>query len=128
MSSSNEPAPYWRHWNDIPAEPVLPGIERRTVHGARQTLVQYVYAPGAIFPVHAHPQEQMTLVIRGQIRFDLPDDSVELGPGDIAVIPGGVPHGAAVIGDEEVETYNALAPRREQDPLRDELDPGGTNR
>jgi hypothetical protein len=32
------------------------------------------------------------------------------------VIPGGVAHGAEVIGDDEVETYNALSPRRDQSP------------
>jgi quercetin dioxygenase-like cupin family protein len=42
--------------------------------------------------------------------------SVELGPGDVAVVPGGVAHGAEVIGDDEVETYNALSPRRDQSP------------
>jgi quercetin dioxygenase-like cupin family protein len=106
-------------WDDVPAELVLPGIERRVIHGARQTMVRYLYAPGSVFPVHAHPQEQITLVIRGRIRFDLVGESVELGPGDVAIIPGDTPHGAEVVGEEEVETYNALSPRREEDPLRD---------
>jgi hypothetical protein len=30
-----------------------------------------------------------------------------------------------VVGDEEVETYNALSPRRDDSPLRDGGDPGG---
>jgi quercetin dioxygenase-like cupin family protein len=81
-------------------------------------MVRYLYAPGAVFPIHAHPQEQITLVIRGRIRFDLGGESVELGPGEVAILPGGMPHGAEVVGDEEVETYNALSPRREADPLR----------
>jgi quercetin dioxygenase-like cupin family protein len=55
--------------------------------------------------------------VRGRIRFDFDGSSVELGPGDVAVIPGGVAHGAEVIGDEEVETYNALSPRRDQSPI-----------
>ena len=32
------------------------------------------------------------------------------------VLPGGVPHGTRVVGDEPVETLNALAPRRDAGP------------
>jgi quercetin dioxygenase-like cupin family protein len=101
----------------MPAESVLPGIERRVIHGAQQSMVQYIYAPGSVFPRHAHPEEQVTLVIRGRIRFDLDGTPVELGPGEVIVIPGGTPHGAEVIGEEPVESYNALSPRRDQSPL-----------
>ena len=34
--------------------------------------------------------------------------------GGVVVIPSGAIHGARVIGDEKVETLNALAPRRTQ--------------
>jgi quercetin dioxygenase-like cupin family protein len=100
-------------WTDLPREDVLPGITRQVIHGARQTLVRYLYAPGAVFPLHAHPQEQITLVVRGRIAFDVAGTRLELGPGEVAVIPGGLPHGAAVLGDEPVETFNALSPRRD---------------
>ena len=109
--------PVTLRWSDAPLETVLPGITRRVVHGERQSMVQYLYAPGSVFPRHAHPEEQVTLVVRGRIRFEFDDRSVEMGPGEVAVIPGGVAHGATVVGNEDVETYNALAPRREQSPL-----------
>lgn len=103
-------------WDDlVPDEPV-PGVQRQIMDGTHQTVIRYVYAPGAIFPVHAHPQEQITVVVRGQIRFDVAGQRVDLGPGKVAVIPGGVAHGAAVIGTEEVETINALSPRRGDHP------------
>ena len=103
-------------WDTLPAEVVLPGVERQTVHGAQQTLVRYRYEPGAVFPVHQHPEEQITVVLSGRIVFDVGSDRVEVGPGQVVVIPGGVPHGAAVAGDEPVETVNALSPRREAGP------------
>jgi quercetin dioxygenase-like cupin family protein len=117
MSNHPFPTPQRLRWSDAPAEAVLPGIERRVVHGDLQSMVQYLYAPGSVFPRHAHPEEQITLVVRGRIRFDFDGSSVELGPGEVAVIPGGMPHGAEVIGDDEVETYNALSPRRDQSPM-----------
>jgi quercetin dioxygenase-like cupin family protein len=111
-------------WSELPAEEVLPGVERQTVHGKRQSLVRYRYAPGAVFPVHRHPEEQVTVVLSGRIVFEVEGERREVGPGEVVVIPGGVPHGAQVAGDEPVETLNALSPRRESGPLPS--DKGGT--
>lgn len=103
-------------WDAIVPELVHPGVERQVVDGDRQTLVRYVYRPGAVFPVHSHPQEQITTVLSGGIRFEVDGVPILLGPGEVAVIPAGVPHGATVVGDETVETLNALSPRRERHP------------
>ena len=103
-------------WDTLPVEAVLPGVERQTVHGARQTLVRYRYAPGSVFPVHQHPAEQITVVLSGRIVFEVGGERLEVGPGQIVVVPGGVPHGAAVAGAEPVETLNSLSPRRVAGP------------
>ena len=110
-------------WASLPAEEVLPGIQRQTVHGERQTLVRYWYAPGSVFPVHAHPEEQITAVLSGRIRFEVAGEAREVGPGEVVVIPGGVPHGAVVVGAEPVETLNALSPRRAVGPAVENLPP-----
>ncbi len=102
--------------DDVATETVGPGIQRQTVHGERQTLVRYHYAPGSIFPVHAHPEEQITIVLTGAITFEIGDQTATLGPGQIATIPGGVPHGASVAGTEPAETLNTLSPRRASAP------------
>jgi quercetin dioxygenase-like cupin family protein len=104
-------------WDSIAADEVLPGITRQVIHGERQTMVRYVYAPGSIFPVHAHPEEQITVVVSGRIAFTVDGAERELGPGGVAVIPANVPHGARVIGAETVETFNSLSPRRLANPL-----------
>lgn len=104
-------------WASIPTQDVLPGISRQVIHGDRQTMVRYVYAPGSIFPVHQHPEEQITVVVSGRIAFTVNGNRVELGPGGVAVLPGNVPHGAEVIGDVTVETFNAMSPRRSVSPL-----------
>src|SRR5688572_10094983 len=103
-------------WDDVEEEIVLPGIVRQIVHGERQTMVRYVYEPGSIFPEHAHPEEQVTLVISGTIAFEIENTRLVLGPGQVAVIPSNVPHGASVIGPDRVETFNSLSPRRDAGP------------
>src|SRR5688500_15905683 len=103
-------------WSAIPATEVYPGITRQVVDGERQSMVRYVYQPGTVFPQHHHPEEQFTLVISGQIEFTVAGDTITLQAGDSAIIPSGIAHGARVVGDQTVETYNALSPRRDQHP------------
>ena len=47
-----------------------------------------------------HPEEQITIIHSGHIRFTVDGEVVEMRTGDVAVIPGGVPHGAVVIGGQ----------------------------
>lgn len=110
-------------WADVPAETAFDGITRQTIQADRQTVVRYVYAPGSVFPEHAHAEEQVTVVLSGRIVFDVAGRRVALGPGEVAVIPSYVPHGARVEGNETVETINTLSPRRSANPFGRQ--PGG---
>lgn len=103
-------------WASLPETEVYPGISRQSIDGILQTLVRYVYQPGSVFPVHQHPQEQITTVLTGSIEFSVDGALLVLNAGDVAVIPANVPHGARVIGNAVVETFNSLSPRRETHP------------
>lgn len=103
-------------WRSLPAEEVYPGIARQILDGALQTMVRYLYQPGSEFPVHDHAQEQITVVVSGLIEFTVAGKATILSAGQAAVIPPNVPHGARVIGDQVVETFNSLSPRRESHP------------
>ncbi len=89
-------------------------------------MIRYVYQPGAVFPTHAHAEEQITVVVSGRIAFDINGARVELGPGEVAVIPPNVPHCASVIGSDLVETFNALSPRREANPTFERAQDGAS--
>ncbi|HEY3107318.1 MAG TPA: cupin domain-containing protein [Chloroflexota bacterium] len=103
-------------WSAVPSEEVHPGITRQTIQGDRSTVVRYVYRAGAIFPRHAHPEEQTTVVLSGRITFFAEGREIALAAGQSLVVPPNVPHGARVDGDEVVESINVLAPRRERQP------------
>ena len=96
-------------WDDIEAQEVFPGVVRQALTTETSTVVRYTYHPGCVFPVHQHPEEQVTIVHSGEIDFEVAGDSVTLRAGQIAVIPGGVPHGATVTASEVVVTDNYIA-------------------
>lgn len=63
--------------------------------------VKLVKAQG-VFPWHRHDDvEEMFLVWRGRFRVEYRDRVVELGPGEMTVVPRGVEHRTAA--DEEAE-------------------------
>lgn len=97
-------------------EEPLPGVARQTIHGANQTLVRYVYQPGSVFPVHNHPEEQITIVLSGTIDFTVDGVLLTLSAGECALIPANLSHGAVVTGSEAVETLNTMSPRRSTAP------------
>jgi quercetin dioxygenase-like cupin family protein len=103
-------------WSAVDSEEILPGVYRQTVHATNQTVVRYLYAPGSVFPIHAHPEEQVTLVLRGTIVFAIGESEHSLEAGGLIVIPSNVPHGARVVGTETVESFNILSPRRAANP------------
>jgi len=79
---------------ELPAEAVNPYMTRRLVWGERVMAAFMEFKQGAVVPVHAHDNEQITYCISGLMRFTLPDGELLLRPGEVLVIPGGVPHGA----------------------------------
>lgn len=114
--NSDRPIATLTRWSAVSPEQVFPGVTRQTIQAANQTMIRYVYLPGAVFPDHHHPEEQVTAVLTGQIEFTVGGERHLLGPGDVAIIPPNVSHGATVVGSLTVETLNTLSPRRGANP------------
>lgn len=72
----------------------------RVVAGFNGHDVMVVKALGA-FVWHAHPDtDDLFLVLKGRLRIELRDGAVELGPGQLFVVPAGVEH--RPVAEEEV--------------------------
>lgn len=105
------------NWANVPSDEVFPGIHRQAITTAASTVVRYTYHPGCDFPKHQHPEEQVTLVHSGEIEFTVNGEVIVMRSGDVAVIPGGAPHGARVTAHEIVVTDNFIA-SADRTPLR----------
>jgi quercetin dioxygenase-like cupin family protein len=72
-------------------------------------MVNFVtFAPGAEAPYHAHHEEQIVIILDGELEFDLDGVVQTMRSGDVAVVPSWVPHGARTTGSRclEVDVFN----------------------
>ncbi len=67
------------------------------------------FAPGASFPAHRHPGEEIIYVLAGRLEYQLEGQPpVVLAAGDVLFVPAGVFHSARNIGTtpgSELATY-----------------------
>lgn len=104
-------------WSAQAAHEPHPGVVARRWDGTAMTVVRYEFGPGAAFPSHSHPEEQLVVVLQGTVEFQLGARTILLGRGDEAFVPGGVPHGARA-GPTGAILLNVIAPRRVGDGVR----------
>ncbi len=101
-------------WDDIPMETVNPSMRRQIITGELMTVARIYFKDGFLVPMHSHHNEQITQVISGVLKFRLGtdgDETVDVGPGQVIVIPANLPHEALVVGD--VVEMDMWAPRRD---------------
>ncbi len=96
----------------IPPVEFVPGLEFRPVLGEK-TMTNFVdFAPHTEAPVHVHEEEQIVVVLEGEFEFHIDGESRTLRPGDVAVIPPWVPHGAHTLESSCFEVDMFTPPRR----------------
>jgi quercetin dioxygenase-like cupin family protein len=100
------------NWDSIPIERVSEGIKRQTVTGERLMMCRLQMSPHTVTPVHSHPHEQMTIIERGRVRFDVDGAERIASAGDILHFPSNMRHGATML-DEPVVLIDIFTPIRE---------------
>ncbi len=77
--------------NQHPRE-ILPGYSAKFIHTDALTLAFWEVANGSHLPEHSHPHQQIANVLEGKFELTIAGEKTILGPGEVAVIPGNVPH------------------------------------
>ena len=74
--------------------------------GAEQTAGLAVFDAGKGNAEHTHPNcEEIVFVLEGSVEHTLGDQSTRLGPGDLIVVPRGVPHRLLNRGSAPARAY-----------------------
>lgn len=90
---------------------LFPGVRRRRLAASDQTYqMEVLLDAGSEVPLHQHPQEQISYVARGRLRFQVGEATFEAEAGSSVLIPGNTPH--AVWPLEESLAIDTFAPPR----------------
>ena len=98
------------------AQAQQPGIKRTdlqrhdlSIPGREVVQVRVDFAPGAAFPKHTHPGEEIIYVLEGSLEYEVEGKPpVTLKAGDVLFIPAGTIHAAKNVGSgnaAELATY-----------------------
>ncbi len=99
-------------WDEVPDEPVRPGVRRRAFGTEDVLLVLNECEPGMDLRPHSHDFDQIAMITRGRAVYHVGDEPNDVGPGSVMLIPAGVEHYIEPVGDEVVENIDVFAPAR----------------
>lgn len=95
----------------LPVRQIFPGLRARLIHSDRVTHSWVDVDPGATFPEHQHPHEQIVSVLAGELELVVEGVPHRLTPGVVFVIPPNVRHsGGSKTGARVLDTF---APARD---------------
>jgi quercetin dioxygenase-like cupin family protein len=99
----------------LPAQPRPAGTTRTdlqrhdlTISGHEVLQARVDFAPGASFPRHTHPGEEIIYVLEGTLEYEVSGKPVTLKAGDVLFVPAGTVHAARNVGSgpaAELATY-----------------------
>jgi len=76
---------------------------RGEAYGVNLSLLNVAIMPGNGAPPHTHEYDELFVIYSGRGRYTIGEQTVEAGPGDVVVIPPGLPHTFVAIGSEPLQ-------------------------
>ena len=107
---------------ELAPQKIWDGVVGRSVHGAEATLAAIELAAGADVPEHAHANEQTGVLMHGSLTFRIGEETKELRPGAMWVIPANVPHQVKA-GPDGASLFELFSPPRTDWAAHERLDP-----
>jgi mannose-6-phosphate isomerase-like protein (cupin superfamily) len=79
--------------------------------GGRYSLCEVLVAPGFATPKHIHHREEEAFfVLEGHVHFECGETTVDAEPGSYVLLPRGVPHWFANVGETPLRMLNIMSP------------------
>jgi quercetin dioxygenase-like cupin family protein len=98
-------------WAGIPAEALNEAVSRQVLHTDTMTIARLRLRRGAVVPRHSHPNEQVSIVEAGLLRFIFDNETVDVRAGESMQIPGGAAHRVEAL--EDSVALDLFSPPRE---------------
>ena len=97
---------------DCSTHTIFPGIDIHTMAGSHMMLSLVEMRPDSVVEEHAHPHEQMGMVLEGRATFYVGAEQKTLEAGQMYRIPGGVTH-RVVASNQGAKALDFFHPVRE---------------
>src|SRR5689334_10756900 len=92
-----------------PQYSLFPGVAAQIFYGEQLMVMRVSFTKAAVAQAHAHHNEQLSVVLTGEVEFTLGDEKKVLQAGDALSIPGNVVHSATALVDSElIECFTPL--------------------
>jgi quercetin dioxygenase-like cupin family protein len=96
-------------WTDIPSEQITDTIARRFITGDSVTIGRFELKQGGVVPSHAHPNEQVSIILSGALLFRIDGRETIVKAGEVMQIPGNVAHEVEVLEDTlAIDVFNPV--------------------
>ena len=86
-------------WNSVEVESLNPLLGRHFVVGQNIMLARVLLKKGCIVPEHSHPNEQLTFIAEGALKFWIDGKEIVVNAGEVLIIPPNMPHKAEALED-----------------------------
>ena len=97
-------------WNSVEVEALNPLLGRHFVVGQNIMLARVLLRKGCIVPEHSHPNEQLTFIAEGALKFWIDGKEIVVNAGEVLTIPPNMPHKAEAL--EDTIDYDVFNPPR----------------
>lgn len=108
---SEQKPKYYYHIADVPLVPLTDKVGTRFIAGQKILCSFIEQPPGATFPIHSHPAEQILVILEGSEEHICGGEKFTMKAGDVCVHPSNVPHGGHTPGG--FKGIDIFAPPRE---------------
>jgi quercetin dioxygenase-like cupin family protein len=86
-------------WSSVEVEQLNPLLGRHFVVGQNIMLARVLLKKGCIVPEHSHPNEQLTYIAAGALKFWIDGKEIVVDAGECLTIPPNMPHKAEALED-----------------------------
>jgi quercetin dioxygenase-like cupin family protein len=85
--------------SDLSEKQLAPGYMARIVHADHLTVSHVKVEAGAPLPQHAHPHEQISILVEGEFEMTVAGETRTIKAGSDAIIPSNAVHSGKAITD-----------------------------
>lgn len=86
-------------WSSIAVDNLNPLLGLHFVTGQNVMLARVLLKKGCIVPEHSHPNEQITFILAGALKFYIDGKEIVVNAGEVLTIPPNMPHKAEAMED-----------------------------